>query len=116
MKWNRGGVYVKSNRVVGALNHEVGHAYDTSGLNSKLWSTKSAFRAAYRKDYNKLRSASVVDKQKVSYYMQGDGGPAGRSETFAECFANVMGREINGGMDMDRYFPNCLSYVKELLD
>jgi len=99
-------------RVLGATNHEVGHAFSETAKGKFYYATDD-FKAAYGKDVKKIRKLSSQSYYSdFNYYMQK--GSRGRQETFAECFANLMGRRA-GRVDMTKHFPNVLKYVETLL-
>lgn len=103
--WNNNAV-VKSDRTVGVMRHEAGHAFDfTPGILSN-YSQRQEFRAAYNKDLAKISDAS---KPNLEYYLQrGDAGP---SEVFAETFAQAYGGGSDDSEKLAKHFPNCAELI-----
>lgn len=96
-------------RIIGGLNHETGHAFNHSSVTKMVYSNQHKFKTAYAKDISKL---SESDKLKNRFFLQS--GARGRDETFAEIFANKMGK---GAIkrDIRELFPNSTKYIDDLL-
>lgn len=100
-------------RSKGILNHEVGHAFSRTTPKGTLpHHNMPKFIEAYNKDMTVLRTRSASVQLDFRYYMQS--GSTGRSETFAEAFARIMGKQAGGG-NMAKYFPNSTKYIDDLL-
>lgn len=96
----------------GILNHETGHGFDASpeGL---FYSSRPEFKTAYAKD---IKNVSKLSKSmnNLNYYFQK--GIRGRSETFAELFADIMGQgSAPAGRDIRKFFPNSTKLVESVL-
>lgn len=90
------------------LNHETGHAFDSSI--SGTYSNSSKFKASYAKDIAKLSKADIVNNN-LRFFMQK--GVNGRSETFADLFGDIVG----GGARprLKKFFPNSTKYIDDIL-
>ncbi|GAG96747.1 unnamed protein product, partial [marine sediment metagenome] len=95
----------------GILNHETGHGFDASpeGL---FYSSRPEFKAAYAKDFGAM-TKDEWRRRGLHYYHQA--GTPGRSETFAEIFADVMGQGCHPEGDIIQWFPNCKEYIEGIL-
>ncbi len=109
-------------RRLGMLNHEVGHAYDQTYMASKAYATipagsysrTPAFAKAHRDDLKALRKNDLQNMHRRRYFMQK--GDAGRSETFAECFAEAAGQQSDIGNEaISSAFPGCYKIVREAM-
>jgi len=102
-------VKVPEKRVIGVLNHETGHAFNTVGM----YSETNEFKLAYKKDVSNLTQLDIAENN-LRYFLQS--GSVGRDETFAESFAVLSGQGSNvWGDDITKFFPNSAKYVKDLL-
>jgi len=107
----------------GALNHEMGHAFDntTPDPYARTYSQTEGFVKAYKLDrkfiveHDNLQPVfgnRWLDDPQVQYGLQA--GKAGPQETFSEIFASEMGQRVTD-KDMREIFPNCAKWVKDLL-
>jgi hypothetical protein len=104
--WN--GEYVDSNRKIGVLYHETGHAFDQASGDA---SRSPEFIRAYNEDVHQ-QHVSGMDTKPYSYFLQS--GNAGRSETWAECFALINGWGT-GAKDIRKVFPNSVKVIKDYI-
>jgi hypothetical protein len=104
--WN--GEYVDSDRKVGVLFHETGHAFDAASGEA---SNSPKFKAAYNEDLH-YQHTSGIDTKPYSYFLQS--GKAGRSETWAEGFAQIHGHSA-GQSGIEKVFPNSIKVIKEYI-
>lgn len=98
-----------SDRTVGVLRHETGHAVDAL----KNGSDDQAFKDAYDKDVAAIPEA---DRKKLEYFLQtGNGGKDGREETYANVYAVLRGSTPNPEEKalFEKYFPNTIKAVKD---
>jgi hypothetical protein len=110
----------KSSRTEGTIKHEYGHGVDAA---LGYFSNSPEFLEAYGKDAD-----SIGGDPKLSYFLQE--GEAGRSEAFAEIFAqlykgeerksNSLFKFSNSGgaspIDLSKYFPNVLAVIKAKME
>jgi hypothetical protein len=109
------GLVVESARVGGVLRHELGHIFDmlSAAETPGYHSSSATFQAAYADDVSRMEPAL---RDALQYYLQDR--DAGRQETFAEAFGNVLG----GGSDtahreeFDRAFPRVLGHLRDAID
>ncbi len=100
---------VSKKRMSGVLNHETGHAFD--GSISEVYSNSSKFRSAYATDIAKLSKKDIANNN-LRFFMQK--GIRGRSETFADVFADLMGQGA-ASKDIRKFFPNSTKYIDDIL-
>ena len=115
--------FIKSLRTTGMLNHEVGHGFDVS-INKSIaerYSSTLQFKTAYKKDVKKI--TPIINAQNnLDYFLQKKGA-AGRDETFAEIFGDLMGQGSKASFtsegikftDIREFFPESTKYVEGLL-
>jgi len=104
-------------QIKGILNHETGHGFNrTLRIREKIlteYCNTGEFKTAYAKDFGAM-TKDEIKRKGLQYYHQA--GEAGRSETFAEVFADIMGQGAQPeGIDISEYFPNCRKYIEDLL-
>jgi hypothetical protein len=100
--------YVKTRRASGVLRHEVGHVYDR--VLGDMSKNDPAFIAAYQSDLKIVQARP--DAPLFSYFTQS--GEAGRSETFAELFAELLGGGA-GNARVAQAFPATAAILKKVL-
>jgi hypothetical protein len=91
-------------RLTGAVRHEAGHAFDDAlGTPSR----ELKFLLEYQDDMAQIH---VDHRARLAYFLQP--GAAGRSEVFAEVFAQIHG---GGGFEgaMLEYFPRCAALIRD---
>jgi len=101
--------FVPTTRARGVALHESGHAYDQA-LGSPS-ATSAAFASAYNDDKKYMLKEA---KRGLKYFLQT--GKAGRSETFAETFAQNAGNVGAMRTDIRPFFPRVSKLVKEAMD
>ncbi|MDQ2084524.1 phage minor head protein [Xanthobacteraceae bacterium Astr-EGSB] len=106
---SRTGRWQATDRTIGVINHEIGHALDRAVGDA---SHGEAFGLAYHTDLiSQAAGVAAVDR----YFLQA--GVAGRQETFAEIFAQLQGRgtasKIPSLLDL---FPRAAAFVRTLLE
>ena len=94
-------VFVKTKRVEEIVKHESGHAVDA--LLSQF-SNSPEFIAKYTID---VKNISAIKKYDYKYFLQK--GSAGRSECFAQTFAELSGDK---SVDMKSIFPNVYELIR----
>jgi hypothetical protein len=99
--WSKGKLWKNSERTQYVVLHELGHAYDDGSGNV---SASLEFLKAYADDVARAEDNNLVIN---SYFLQH--GDAGRRETFAEQFYNVIG----GNSDMN--MPSTYAYLRAML-
>ena len=100
------------NRGGAVMLHETGHAVDHAmGYASET----GAFRQAYSEDVAQyLKEGGTTHEGQYSYFMQP--GNAGRSEMFAEMFADRLGKPTNSRHPpLSARFPKCAAHMDQLL-
>ena len=97
---------VPSNRFANVLRHEIGHAFNEA-LGQAI--TKPEFIAAYLKDVARI---DPFDQSRLGYYLQP--GDAGRSEVFAEGFAQLFGGGSDRYESIMEFFSNSFKIIAEL--
>jgi hypothetical protein len=100
-----------ADRTAGVLRHESGHAIDRLlGTNGTALSESDGFKVAYERD---LIGITPADRKVLSYHLQP--GVPGRSETFADVFAVLIGGPCNqqDAEVLKRAFPVVAKFVKE---
>lgn len=106
--------WIASDRVGGVLRHELGHAMDlVFGKAGENMSASTEFLIAYERDTREIKEA---DRKTLAYHLQP--GEAGRSETFADMFALLMGGPTNE-RDQDalkRSFPEVRKLLQKKID
>lgn len=103
----------RGSRMPGVLRHETGHALDVAMADGgRLFSQSDAFKAAYERD---VRNISTSDRKALGYFLQS--GDRGRSETFADCFALLIGGPVNARdhETLKRAFPEVLKFIDEAI-
>ncbi len=105
-------------RIPYIVRHEGGHGYDEAvGIMraGKRYSSSPAFKRAYKIDLANIKSPRFKgDFEDVSYFVQP--GSAGREETFAEVFNEIMSGSYDFGLGKtSKHFPNVLEHMKGLL-
>jgi len=99
-------VFQKNNRPESIFKHETGHAVDKAVLDK--FSHTDNFADAWMTDAMNL---SEKQKRTHSYLLQK--GNAGREETFAEIFSDLMGNV--GYLKAAETFPNTTKLIKKTL-
>lgn len=97
--------------IKGVLNHETGHGFNRTI--SGGYSSTTEFKTAYTNDLRTIGTVESMQKKGIEYFYQG-GSQAGRDETFAEVFADLMGTG-SSDKNVSQYFPNCKVYIEDLL-
>jgi len=95
------------------INHETGHGFNHSVKVS--YSDSEFFKAAYKKDIAKL-TPNDITKNDLKYFLQE--GSAGRDETFADLFSELMGQgqqALTVGNKLKQFFPESTKYIEDLL-
>lgn len=99
------------NHIRRVLNHETGHAFDSTFSEIGVYSNTPKFQQAYQKDILKLSEVGIA-KNDLRFFMQK--GVRGRSEVFADVFGDLMGGGAVKGVG--KFFPNSAKYVEGLLE
>ena len=102
------GQAVKTHRFAGVLRHETGHAFDHA-LNYPSQDPGGAFHQAYDADVANIPGTMTPY---LTYFLQT--GSAGRSEAFAEVFAQAIGSG-SASVQLASYFPRCLALILGLI-
>ena len=104
---------VKNTATEFVLRHEAGHVVDDLLADA---SDSSPFAMAYLRDLVKMTPA---DKAECYYYIQPDaaGSPTsgGRSEAFAEAFAQLYGGGCNEKSSFQKHFKNLLGFTEQAM-
>lgn len=104
--------YLSKDRLTQTFHHEVGHAFDDSISYAK----SKKFREAYGLDYKDLKAAGKTEGHN-SYFTQKTGGQAGRSEAFAQLYAEEITLKSTLGMPaLERSFPRAARVMNELVN
>ncbi len=113
------GQWYHDNRVESVTRHEVGHAVDAIlGQGQFGWGSPISesvdFQKAYDADVAKI---PIADRDKLEYLLQpGDGG---KSETFAEVYANIQGGAATADPVaralIGKYFTDTEKFVRDKL-
>lgn len=101
------GNFVANSRVVGTARHEIGHAFDFSGITK---SQSPEFKQAYAADVAELKTQQDW-MALLAYYLQEHG--AGEQEVFAEGFAWLHGGGVN--RYMPHYFKRSIEVVRRFV-
>jgi len=100
---------VQMRETIGTLNHETGHAFDITNPDGH-WSSTIDFMKAYKKDVAALGGKTVGKRAGFRYFLQA--GSAGRGETFAEIFGELMGTTRK---NLKGKFPRSYKVVDDLV-
>ncbi len=102
-------IYIRDseNCIKATISHETGHGFDFSKVGS--YSSTLGFKTIYEEDFN-----HISGKDKAGNYLKPfiQKGEAGRQETFAAIFGEIMDEDEFLG---ENYFTNCKLYIKNLL-
>ena len=107
------GQFLRDARMPGVLRHETGHALDVALADGgQLFSRSNAFKVAYERDVQNIKAN---DRKMLGYFLQS--GDRGRSETFADCFALLMGGPVNESDrdTLERAFPDVLNLIEKTI-
>ena len=101
--------FVKNARVEGVFKHETGHALDVA-LDG--FSETQEFKNAWAKD---VRLIPKNQKRRYNYFIQKGRSSAGRKETFADVFSELIGNAENKNFATKNAFPNATKVIKSKL-